>query len=184
MLRKPITRSVTAHSVYDPGVPGDETFADVLAANEAYARSFPHRGLQARAAQGLAVLTCIDSRIEPLATLGLVPGDAKILRNAGARVTDDVLRTLVLASHLLGVDRVMVVAHTDCRMTGTEEDVHAAVRDAGGPDISELNFLMTDDQEATVSKDVELLRSSPFLSHVRVGGFRYDVETGRLTQLC
>jgi carbonic anhydrase len=116
--------------------------------------------------------------------LGLVPGDAKILRNAGARVTDDVLRTLVLASHLLGVDRVMVVAHTDCRMTGTEEDVHAAVRDAGGPDISELNFLMTDDQEATLRKDVGLLRSSPYLSHVRVGGFRYDVETGRLTQLC
>lgn len=166
------------------GMARDETFADVLAANEAYARSFPLRGLQARAAQGLAVLTCIDSRIEPLAMLGLVSGDAKILRNAGARVTSDALRSLVLATHLLGVDRVMVVAHTDCRMTGTEEDVHAAVRDAGGPDISELNFLMTDDQEATVREDVELLRSSPFLSHVRVGGFRYDVETGRLTQLC
>jgi carbonic anhydrase len=90
--------------------------------------------LQARAAKGLAVLTCIDSRIEPLAMLGLRPGDAKILRNAGARVTDDVLRTLVLASYLLGVDRAMVIAHTHCRMaTGSEDDVHAAVSEAGGP---------------------------------------------------
>jgi carbonic anhydrase len=184
MLKKPMTRSVTARGDYDPGVPGDETFADVLAANEGYARSFPHRGLPARAAQGLAVLTCIDSRIEPLATLGLVPGDAKILRNAGARVTGDVLRTLVLASHLLGVDRVMVVAHTDCRMTGSEEDVHAAVRDAGGPDTAELNFLVTHDQKATVRADVQVLRSSPYLAHIQVGGFRYDVETGRLAQLC
>jgi carbonic anhydrase len=165
-------------------VPGDETFADVLAANEAYSRSFPHQGLQARAAQGLAVLTCIDSRIEPLATLGLQPGDAKILRNAGARVTSDVVRTLVLASHLLGVDRVMVVGHTDCRMTGSEEGVHEAVRDAGGPDTSELDFLVTEDQEATVRADVRFLQSSPYLTHVQVGGFRYDVETGRLTQLC
>jgi carbonic anhydrase len=165
-------------------VSADETFADVLAANEAYAQQFPHRGLQARAAQGLAVLTCIDSRIEPLATLGLAPGDAKILRNAGARVTSDVMRTLVLASHLLGVDRVMVIAHTDCRMTGTEDDVHAAVREAGAPDTHGLDFLVTEDQEQTVRDDVQLLRSSPYLTHVRVGGFRYDVESGRLTQLC
>src|SRR3989441_1737385 len=144
MLRKPMTWSVAPRSDYDPTVNGDETFADVLAANEAYARSFPHRGLQARAAQGLAVLTCIDSRIDPLAMLGLRPGDAKILRNAGARVTDDVLRTLVLASYLLGVDRVMVVAHTDCRMAGgTEDDVHRAIANAGGPDTTSLSFLTT-----------------------------------------
>jgi carbonic anhydrase len=165
-------------------VSGDQTFADVLAANEAYAQRFPHQGLQARAARGLAVLTCIDSRIEPLALLGLGPGDAKILRNAGARVTNDMLRTLVLASHLLGVDRLMVIAHTDCRMTGTEAGVRTALRDAGAPDTRELDFLVTEDQQKTVRDDVELLRSSPYLTHVRVGGFRYDVETGRLIQLC
>jgi carbonic anhydrase len=175
--------SVTACCDYDPSVPGDETFADVLAANAAYARSFPHRGLPARAAQGLAVLTCIDSRIEPLAMLGLNPGDAKILRNAGARVTSDVLRTLVLASHLLGVERVMVIAHTDCRMTGSAEAMHTALREAGAPDTGALDFLVADDQETTVRTDVELLRSSPYLTHVSVGGFRYDVETGRLTEL-
>src|SRR5437764_15333511 len=125
---------------------GAETFADVLAANETYADGFRSRGLQARAAKGLAVLTCMDSRIEPLEMLGLRPGDAKILRNAGARVTDDVLRTLVLAHYLLGVDRAMVIAHTDCRMAaGGEEDVHAAVSEAGAPDTRGLGFLVTTD---------------------------------------
>ena len=112
---------------------GDSAFADVLAGNKSYARDFRLAGLEPVAAKGLAVLTCMDSRIEPLEMLGLAPGDAKILRNAGARVTDDVLRTLVLATYLLGVDRAMVVAHTNCRMAaGDEDDVHAAVSEAGG----------------------------------------------------
>lgn len=163
----------------------DATFADVLAANERYANGFRLRGLPAVAAKRLAVLTCMDSRIEPLAMLGLQPGDAKILRNAGARVTDDVLRTLVLASYLLGVDRAMIVAHTKCRMTtGGEEDVHAAVAEAGGPDTRSLSFLTTADQEATVREDVQRIRSWPYLTQLRVGGFLYDVDTGRLRQLC
>jgi carbonic anhydrase len=163
----------------------DATFADVLSANDAYAQGFRLAGLEPTAAKGLAVLTCIDSRIEPLAMLGLEPGDAKILRNAGARVTDDVLRTLVLASYLLGVDRAMVVAHTRCRMAAdAEEDVHAAVAEAGGPDTRSLAFLVADDQEATLRGDVQRIRSWPYLARLRVGGFLYDVDTGRLTRLC
>jgi len=166
-------------------VPREQTFDDVLAANEKYADGFQLRGLHARAAKGLAVLTCMDSRIEPLAMLGLRPGDAKILRNAGARVTDDVLRTLVLASYLLGVDRAMVIAHTDCRMaTESEDDVHAAVSKAGGPDTRSLAFLVTSDQPATVCADVQRIRSWPYLAHLHVGGFLYDIDTGRLSQLC
>ena len=165
--------------------PGDETFADVLAANGAYAEGFRLAGLEARAARGLAVLTCMDSRIQPLAMLGLRPGDAKILRNAGARVTDDVLRTLVLASYLLGVDRTMVVAHTKCRMAaGDEDDVHDAVHEAGGPDTRSLAFLVTSDQETTLREDVQRIRSWPYLTHLRVGGFLYDVDTGRIAQIC
>jgi carbonic anhydrase len=157
----------------------------VLAANEAYADRFGLAGLPARASRGLAVLTCMDSRIEPLAMLGLAPGDAKILRNAGARVTDDVLHTLVLASYLLGVDRAMVVAHTKCRMAcGSEDDVHAEVAEAGGPDTRSLAFLVTDDQEATVRADVQRVRSWPYLTRLRVAGFLYDVDTGRLARLC
>ena len=163
----------------------DGTFADVLAANEEYARGFGFGELDAVAAKGLAVLTCMDSRIEPLEMLGLAPGDAKILRNAGARVTDDVLRTLVLASYLLGVERAMVVAHTKCRMAAEDEDaVHAAVEAAGGPDTRSLAFLVAPDQEATVREDVQRIRSWPYLRNLSVGGFLYDVDTGRLTQLC
>ena len=165
-------------------MPGDAIFDDVLASNEEYAQGFRHEGLEPLAAKGLAVLTCMDSRIEPLAMLGLRPGDAKILRNAGARITDDVLRTLVLASYLLGVRRVMVITHTDCRMTGTEDDVHAAVLDEGGPDTRSLAFLMAEDPAAAVRDDVQRLRSWPYLHQLEVGGFVYDVQTGRLTRLC
>ncbi len=163
---------------------GDAIFDDVLAANEEYARGFRHDRLESVAAKGLAVLTCMDSRIEPLAMLGLRPGDAKILRNAGARVTDDVLRTLVIATFLLGVRRVMVIPHTDCRMTGTEDEVYAAVLEQGGPDTRSLAFLMAEDPGAAVRDDVQRLRSWPYLSQLEVGGFIYDVETGRLTRLC
>jgi carbonic anhydrase len=176
---------VPAASPYDPAVTSDETFADLLTANEAYAGGFALAGLPARAARGLAVLTCIDSRIEPLAMLGLAPGDAKILRNAGARVTDDVLRTLVLASYLLGVERLMVVAHTKCRMAAAgEEDVHDAVTAAGGPDTRSLAFLVTDDQEAALRADVQRVQSWPYLTGLRVGGFLYDVDTGRIGRVC
>jgi carbonic anhydrase len=167
------------------GVPADQTFADVLAGNEIYARGFDLGGLDSRAARGLAVLTCMDSRIAPLAMLGLVPGDAKILRNAGARVTDDVLRTLVLASYLLGVDRAMVIAHTGCRMAGVDEDdVHDAVAEAGGPDTRSLGFLVATDQQAALRADVQRVRSSPYLQRLAVGGFLYDVDTGRVARVC
>ena len=163
----------------------DARFDDVLAANGVYAHEFRLAGLEPVAAKGLAVLTCMDSRIEPLAMLGLQPGDAKILRNAGARVTDDVLRTLVLASYLLGVDRAMVVAHTKCRMAaGGEDDVHEAIAEAGGPDTRNLAFLVSADQEQTVRDDVERIRSWSYLDRLHVGGFLYDVDTGRLQQLC
>jgi len=166
-------------------MPSDQTFADVLAANESYASDFRLAGLEARATRGLAVLTCMDSRIEPLAMLGLAPGDAKILRNAGARVTDDVLRTLVLASYLLGVERAMVIAHTGCRMAaGDEDEVHAAIGAAGGADTRSLAFLVTDDQESTVRADVQRVRSWPYLRRLRVGGFLYDVGSGRIARLC
>jgi carbonic anhydrase len=160
-------------------------FTDVVAANRVYASGYGLGGLEARAARGLGIVTCMDSRIEPLQMLGLRPGDAKILRNAGARVTEDVLRSLVLAHHLLGVDRAMVIAHTDCRMAkGSEEDVHEAMRRAGAPDTRSLEFAVTSDQEADLRADVQRVRSSPYLAGLRVGGFLYDVRRGTLTQVC
>jgi carbonic anhydrase len=166
-------------------VPTDDLFADVLAANAAYAESYRSENLAATAARGLGVLTCMDSRIDPLAMLGIRRGDAKILRNAGARVTDDVLRTLVLAHYLLGVERVMVVAHTQCRMAaGDEAAVHSAIREAGGPDTRSIAFLTTDDQEAALRSDVQRVVSWPYLTDVTVGGFLYDLEAGLLRRVC
>jgi carbonic anhydrase len=160
-------------------------FDDVLHANEAYAARFDDANLTGRAAKGLAVLTCIDTRIDPLSMLGLRPGDAKILRNAGARVTDDVLRTLVLAGYLLDVSRVMVVAHTDCRMVGgTDDDVHEAIAAKGGPDTRSLEFRVTADVEETLRHDVLRVRSFPYLAGLESGGFVYDVRSGRVTQVC
>jgi carbonic anhydrase len=166
-------------------VAGESRFDDVLAANARYVQGFRHGSLRPQAARGLAVLTCIDSRIEPLRMLGLEPGDAKILRNAGARVTDDVLRTLVLATYLLGVERLMVIAHTDCRMTAeSETGVGQAIAAAGGPDTYDFALLVTSDQAATVRADVERVRSRPYLARLHTGGFIYDVTSGELRKLC
>jgi len=157
-------------------------FDDLLAANAGYAARFSGEALRGRAARGLALVTCMDSRIEPLKMLGLSNGDAKILRNAGARVTGDVLRTLVLAVHLLGVDRVMVVAHTDCRMsTVTDEQVHELILAGAGVDTRSLDFRTVSDQRYTLTSDVQRIRSSPYLpADLAVMGALYDVATGRL----
>jgi carbonic anhydrase len=162
-----------------------DRFADVMSANATYAHTFSRTGLDGRAARGLAVLTCIDSRIDPLAMLGLKPGDAKILRNAGARVTEDVLATLVMATYLLGVERFMVIAHTDCRMSaGSEDELHRAIRESGGPETSDLSFSTSPDQAASVCADVERVRSFERLETLEVGGFVYEVITGLLTRIC
>jgi carbonic anhydrase len=160
-----------------------DRFADLLAANEGYAAAFTSGGLPGRAAQGLAVVTCMDSRIEPLQMFGLSKGDAKILRNAGGRVTDDVLRTLVLATHLLGVDRVMVVEHTDCRMAKVDDDqAHAAIHQLSGTDTRSLEFQTIPDQQETLERDVQRIRSFPYLPEgLAVIGCLYDVASGRVT---
>ena len=114
----------------------------------------------------------------------LLFGDAKVLRNAGARVTDDVLRTLVLASYLLGVKRVMVVPHTDCRMTvDNEDDVHLAIATAGGPDTRSLSFMTTGDIRESLAHDVQRVRSYPYLNDLAVAGFIYHIDSGRLEQV-
>jgi carbonic anhydrase len=157
-------------------------FDDVLSANQAYSSGFGLAGLAPTAARGLAVVTCIDSRIEPLQMLGLAPGDAKILRNAGARVTDDVLRSLVLAVNLLEVDRVCVVQHTGCRLTGaTNTELQESLGSTYGTDARDWDFLPIDDQTRVLRDDVAKIRSCVLLpSTLAVAGFIYDVDTGLL----
>lgn len=157
-------------------------FDDLLDANRRYRTEFHDSGVAGTAARGLAVLTCIDSRIDPLALLGLKPGDAKIIRNAGARVTDDSLRSLVLAANLLGVTRVCVVQHTDCAMVGTTDDaLRARIGELRDADASGWEFLASTDQTATLRSDIERIESCPLLpSDLEVGGFIFDVHSGEL----
>jgi len=157
-------------------------FDDLLAANAAYARTHALAGLPARAQRGLAVLTCIDSRIDPLALAGLRAGDAKIIRNAGARVTADALRSLVLAVNLLGVTRVCVVQHTDCAMVGsTDDELRRRIGAIRGVDAGGWDFLATTDQLAALRGDIELIASCPLLPpDLHVGGFIFDVHSGEL----
>jgi carbonic anhydrase len=160
----------------------ESNFADVLEANSEYARHFSDSELTGIARKGLAVVTCMDSRIDPIALLGMVPGDVKILRNAGARVTEDVLRTLVLANHLLGVNRVLVMPHTDCRMASAEEaQMHEAIFAASGIDSRGIEIRTVTDQLGALKLDVTRVRAYPLLSKtIVVGGAIFDVHTGLL----
>jgi carbonic anhydrase len=173
----------------DPGPAGADSavirFEDVLQANQAFAATYSDPHLPGRAARNLALLTCMDSRIDPLAMLGLGRGDAKILRNAGARVTDDVLRTLVLAVYLLDVSRVMIVAHTDCRMAKhSEAELHASVKAQSGLDTRSIDFGAVDDQDAVLARDVQRIRSWPYLPPgLPVIGCQYDLSTGLVNVL-
>lgn len=160
------------------------SFDDLLAANARYADVFQLKGFDGIARAGIAMVTCMDSRLEPLEMIGLRVGDAKILRTPGGHVGSAVLRGCILAVHLLNVERILVVPHTRCAMAkGEDVDLHAAVLDQTGADVSRLPFNATKDQLGRLAADVELLRTNEFLAgRCEIGGFVYDVDTGLLTQ--
>ena len=162
-----------------------ENFADLLKANEDYASRFTQEELTGYAKKGLAVVTCMDSRIDPLNIVGMQAGDAKILRNAGARVTEDVLRTLVLATHLLGVTRVLVMPHTDCRMASADEPtIHQTIFDASGIDTRSIEIRTVSDQVAALKTDVTRILTYPLLPQgIEVMGAIYDVKSGKLEKI-
>ena len=160
-----------------------EAFNDALSANDEYVKNFKYSELTGVASKGIAIVTCMDSRINPLSVIGMRSGDAKILRNAGARVTEDVLRTLVLATYLLGVNRILVMPHTNCRMAISEEsDIHDLIEKQYGVDTRSLEFKTVSDQNSALISDVNLIRSYPLIRKgVEVGGAIYDVATGKIT---
>jgi carbonic anhydrase len=161
------------------------SFDDLLAANRRFAHTFALSGFDGVAHAGVAVVTCMDSRIDPLDMLGLGPGDAKIFRNPGGRVTEQALEALVLGVHLLNVHRVLVVPHTRCAMASyTQEELRARVGASAGQDASWQTFGVVADQETALAEDVRKVRSHPLIPDgVQVGGFLYDVDTGLLDQL-
>ncbi len=157
-------------------------FDDLIAANRAFAESFDLGGFDGVARAGVAIVTCMDSRIDPLRMLGLTAGDAKIFRNPGGRVTPQALEALVLGVHLLGVRRVLVVPHTRCAMaSATEAELRQRVSESAGVDASWQHFGVVADQLAALEEDVAKVRSHPLIPQdVLVGGFVYDVDTGLL----
>ena len=159
-----------------------DAFSDLLEANRRFADNFDLGGFDGVARAGVALVTCMDSRIDPLRMLGLTHGDAKIFRNPGGRVTEAALEALVLGVHLLGVRRVLVVPHTRCAMASASlDDVRRRVGESAGQDVSWQSFGMVADQEAALADDVHKVRSHPLIPDtVAVGGFIYDVDTGLL----
>jgi carbonic anhydrase len=160
-----------------------DSFKDALVANDEYIKTFKYSELTGTAQQGLAIVTCMDSRINPLSVVGMKSGDAKILRNAGARVTDDVLRTLVLATYLLGVQRILIMPHTNCRMAQVDDvEIHREIDTKYGIDTSEIEFKTVPDQRQALIEDVRKVRSYRLINKdVVVGGAIYDVATGKIT---
>lgn len=159
-------------------------FDDLLAANKEFAAHFELGGFDGVAHAGIAIVTCMDSRIDPLRMLGLKAGDAKIFRNPGGRVTEAALEALVLCVHLLGVDRILVIPHTRCAMTSnTEAELQEKIGAATDQDVTWQRFHVISDQVASLDEDVRRVRSHPLIpAAVEVGGFVYSVDTGLLEQ--
>ncbi|KGN39476.1 beta-class carbonic anhydrase [Knoellia subterranea] len=157
-------------------------FDDLLEANRAFADDFTLGGFDGVAHAGVALVTCMDSRIDPLGMLGLKPGDAKIFRNPGGRVTAAALEALVLGVHLLGVERILVVPHTRCAMTKySETELREVIGEKAGADASWQGFHVIADQDAALKADVMAVRSHPLIPDtIAVGGFMYDVDSGLL----
>lgn len=162
-----------------------DDFDDLIAANRAFADDFKLGGFDGVARAGVAVVTCMDSRIDPLGMLGLEPGDAKIFRNPGGRVTPQALEALVLAVHLLNVDRVLVVPHTRCAMaSASEAELQERVGASAGVDASWQSFGVVTDQQAALRQDLAKVRTHPLIPDtVKVGGFVYDVDTGLINPI-
>ena len=161
------------------------TATDELLANaERYAETFDRGGLAMPPAKGVAVLACMDARLNPHALLGLNEGDAHVIRNAGGVVTDDEIRSLAISQRLLGTEEIILIHHTDCGMlTFSDDDFRRQIQQETGikPEWPAEAF---DDLEEDVRQSIARIKASPFIpnkDHVR--GFVYDVETGQLNEV-
>lgn len=155
-------------------------FRDILDGSDASSASFAHGGLSAIPQARLVIVTCMDTRINPLAIFGLDIGQAHVLRNAGARVTPDVIRSLIKSINQLEVERIMVLHHTDCGAAKIQLDgLRRAVTDATGNDPVDVEFHLIGDPDTALADDIEALRSCPYFPvGTAIAGAVYDVATG------
>ena len=151
-------------------------------ANAAYASSFNKGNLPMPPGRHVAVLTCMDARLDPARFLGLEEGDAHVIRNAGGRASDDAIRSLTISEQLLGTNEVVVIHHTDCGMlTFSNADLRKKLKQELNADAEHVDFLPFKDLEQSVRDDVATIKNSPFIpKNIEVSGFIYDVRSGRL----
>ncbi len=160
-------------------------FDELLEANRRYAESFDRGNLSAPPARRVAVVTCMDARMHPEGFLRVDLGDAHVIRNAGGRVSDDAIRSLVISQRLLGTNEVIVIHHTDCGMATFEnQDLADKIREDLGVDASDHDFLTFSDLEQSVRDDVKILQNSDLIPNdVTLVGAIYDVESGEVREV-
>jgi carbonic anhydrase len=159
------------------------TTDDLLANNQAYSERFDKGDLPLPPGRKIAVLACMDARLDPARVLGLEEGDAHVIRNAGGVVGEDAIRSLAISQHLLGTEEIILIHHTDCGMlTFSDEQFAAQLRDQTGeePDWDAGAFA---DLDIDVRDSLRRIRESPFIPHKNVRGFIYEVESGRLREV-
>ena len=156
----------------------------LLDQNATYVSSFDKADLPLPPARKLAVLACMDARLDPAKVLGLDEGDAHVIRNAGGVVSDDALRSLAISQNLLGTEEIVLIHHTDCGMlTFTDDEFADKLEDETG-ERPEWPVHTFDDLDANVRESVERIKGSPFVPRTdKVRGFVYEVETGRLREV-
>jgi carbonic anhydrase len=157
---------------------------DLLANNATYAEVFSKGALPVPPSKGLAIVACMDARLETGALLGLGEGDAHVIRNAGGVITEDAIRSLVISQRLLGTREIMLIHHTDCGMLSFKgSDVKNAIKQDTGlrPAFDMEDF---EDLEDDVRESVARIQASPFVPHKdQIRGFVYECETGRLREV-
>ena len=157
---------------------------ELLRNAEAYAAEFDKGDLPLPPARKVAVVACMDARLNPYGLLGLREGDAHVIRNAGGVVTDDEIRSLAISQRLLGTEEIVLIHHTDCGMlTFTDDDFRRSVQDEVGikPEWAAEAF---SDIDEDVRQSIARIRASPFIPRKEsVRGFVYEVESGRLREV-
>ena len=161
------------------------TVIDALVENAGvYAQGFDKAGLPLPPSQRVAIVACMDARLNPYALLGLQEGDAHVIRNAGGVITDDEIRSLAISQRLLGTEEIMLIHHTDCGMlTFKDDDLRREIQHETGvkPEWAAEAF---DDLEEDVRQSIARIKASPFIPRKnRIRGFVYEVETGRLREV-
>jgi carbonic anhydrase len=155
----------------------------LMAENERYTESFDRSALTAAPLTGLAILACMDARLDVEESLGLRTGDAHIIRNAGGLATDDAIRSLIVSQQLLGTDEIIVIGHTGCGLLGADEGaLRERLRASSGRSL-DIAFGSFPDLEASIRQQVDRLKTHAWLKRVPVHGLVFDVATGALREL-